>query len=69
VKGPGQRRRASSESNGEGKITAIVRNFWWRGISSDKNSRALCLKAWADICSPKKKVVSELEIFKLSTKA
>jgi ribonuclease HI len=36
------------------KITSIVRNFWWTGISNDKKTRALCLRAWTDICSSKK---------------
>jgi hypothetical protein len=37
------------------KLTAIIRNFWWTGIRKDSNSRSLCLRAWKDICMPKKK--------------
>jgi hypothetical protein len=36
------------------KLTAIIRNFWWTGIRKDSNSRSLCLRAWKDICIPKK---------------
>ena len=36
------------------KLTAIVRNFWWTGVRQDASSRALCLKAWKDICTSKK---------------
>jgi hypothetical protein len=36
------------------KLTAIVRVFWWTGIREDKTSKALCLRAWKDICTPKK---------------
>uniref|UniRef100_A0ACD5X281 Uncharacterized protein n=1 Tax=Avena sativa TaxID=4498 RepID=A0ACD5X281_AVESA len=35
------------------KLNAIVRVFWWTGIRQDKSSRALCLRAWKDICAPK----------------
>jgi hypothetical protein len=37
------------------KLTSIIRNFWWTGIRQDSNSRSLCLRAWKDICTPKKK--------------
>jgi hypothetical protein len=36
------------------KLTSIIRNFWWTGIREESNSRSLCLRAWKDICSPKK---------------
>jgi hypothetical protein len=35
------------------KITAIIRNFWWTGISSEPSSKPLCLSAWKNICAPK----------------
>jgi hypothetical protein len=35
-------------------ITAI-RRFWWTGIKDDNTSRYLCLRAWVDICTNKKK--------------
>ncbi|XBI00206.1 hypothetical protein VPH35_129330 [Triticum aestivum] len=35
------------------KLTAIIRNFWWTGIEEEPRSRALCLRAWKDICIPK----------------
>ena len=36
------------------KLTAIIRNFWWTGVRQDPSTRSLCLKAWKDICTPKK---------------
>jgi hypothetical protein len=36
------------------KLTAIIRTFWWTGVRDETNSRALCLRAWKDICTPKK---------------
>ena len=36
------------------KLTSIIRNFWWTGVQDDQTTRALCLKAWADICTEKK---------------
>jgi hypothetical protein len=36
------------------KLTAIIRTFWWIGIREDSNSKSLCLRAWKDICAPKK---------------
>ena len=36
------------------KLTAIIRNFWWTGVRDETNSRSLCLRAWKDICTPKK---------------
>jgi hypothetical protein len=35
------------------KINAIIRTFWWTGISSEPSTRALCLAAWKNICTPK----------------
>jgi hypothetical protein len=35
------------------KINAIIRTFWWIGISSEPSSRALCLAAWKNIYAPK----------------
>lgn len=37
------------------KLTAIIRNFWWTGVREDLSTRALCLRAWADICTEKRK--------------
>jgi hypothetical protein len=36
------------------KLTAIIRTFWWTGIREEATTRSLCLKAWKDICAPKK---------------
>jgi mannosylglycoprotein endo-beta-mannosidase len=36
------------------KLTAIIRTFWWTSIREDSNSKSLCLRAWKDICAPKK---------------
>ncbi|CAM0910858.1 unnamed protein product [Alopecurus aequalis] len=36
------------------KITAIIRQFWWVGVSADQTRKPLCLLAWKDICLPKK---------------
>jgi hypothetical protein len=36
------------------KLTAIIRTFWWTGVREDKTSKAPCLRAWKDICTPKK---------------
>jgi hypothetical protein len=36
------------------KLTAIIRVFWWTGIRKDKTSKTLYLRAWKDICAPKK---------------
>jgi hypothetical protein len=38
------------------KLTAIIRNFWWTGVKNVPNTKALCLRAWADICTEKKKI-------------
>lgn len=35
------------------KLTAIIRSFWWTGVREETNSKALCLRAWKDICTPK----------------
>jgi hypothetical protein len=35
------------------KLTAIIRRFWWTGVKEEDNARSLCLRAWADICTPK----------------
>uniref|UniRef100_A0A8R7UQZ0 Reverse transcriptase domain-containing protein n=1 Tax=Triticum urartu TaxID=4572 RepID=A0A8R7UQZ0_TRIUA len=35
------------------KLTSIIRNFWWTGIKEDPSKKALCLRAWKDICTPK----------------
>jgi hypothetical protein len=35
------------------KLTAIIRNFWWTEVREEANSKALCLRAWKDICAPK----------------
>ena len=36
------------------RLTSIIRNFLWTGIKDDSTKRALCLRAWADICTDKK---------------
>ena len=36
------------------KLTAVIRNFWWVGVREEAGSKALCLRAWKDICTPKK---------------
>jgi hypothetical protein len=36
------------------KLTFIITNFWWTSIRQNSNSRSLCLRAWKDICTPKK---------------
>jgi hypothetical protein len=36
------------------KLTGIIRHFWWTGIRQEPNSKSLCLRAWKDICTPKK---------------
>jgi hypothetical protein len=36
------------------KLTAIIRTFWWTGVREESNSKSMCLKAWKDICAPKK---------------
>ena len=33
---------------------AIIRYFWWVGVREEASARALCLRAWKDICTPKK---------------
>jgi hypothetical protein len=38
------------------KLTAIIRNFWWTGVKDEPNTKALCLRAWSDICTEKKKI-------------
>lgn len=35
------------------KLTAIIRSFWWSGIKDEPNTKSLCLRAWADIWTPK----------------
>jgi hypothetical protein len=36
------------------KITAIIRNFLWTGVSIDPDRKPLCLAAWRNICAPRK---------------
>ena len=36
------------------KITAIMRNFWWSGVTDNDRSKPICLRAWKDICAPKR---------------
>ena len=36
------------------KLTAIIRNFWWTGVREEPSTKALCLRAWADICTEKR---------------
>jgi hypothetical protein len=35
------------------KLTAIIRTFWWTGVREEPTTKALCLRAWKDICTPK----------------
>jgi hypothetical protein len=35
------------------KLTAIIRTFWWIGVREESRTKALCLRAWKDICAPK----------------
>lgn len=35
------------------KLTFIIRNFWWTAIKEEPSKKALCLRAWKDICIPK----------------
>jgi hypothetical protein len=37
------------------KINAIIRTFWWTGISSEPSSKALCLAAWKTFARQKQK--------------
>ena len=36
------------------KLTAIIRTFWWTGVREETATKSLCLKAWKDLCAPKK---------------
>jgi hypothetical protein len=36
------------------KLTTIIRSFWWTGVREETNAKSLCLKAWKDICAPRK---------------
>ena len=36
-----------------GKLTSIIRNFWWTGIRETDSERSLCLRAWKDITNSK----------------
>ena len=36
------------------KLTSIVRNFWWTRIRDETKTKSLCLRAWKDLCAPKK---------------
>ncbi|CAO2038390.1 unnamed protein product [Urochloa humidicola] len=36
-----------------GKITAIIRNFWWAEVQEEDASQPLHLRAWEDICRDK----------------
>ncbi|WVZ64138.1 hypothetical protein U9M48_013702 [Paspalum notatum var. saurae] len=35
------------------KITAIIRNFWWKGQQDEGSAKTICFRAWDDICQPK----------------
>lgn len=35
------------------KLTAVIRTFWWTGVREEPTVKALCLRAWKDICTPK----------------
>jgi hypothetical protein len=35
------------------KLTAIIRTFWWTGVREESTTKALCLRAWKDICAKK----------------
>jgi hypothetical protein len=36
------------------KLIAIIRTFWWTGVREEASAKSLCLRAWKDICTPKK---------------
>jgi hypothetical protein len=36
------------------KINSIMRKFWWAGVPDNNESAGLNLRAWKDICRPKK---------------
>ncbi|KAJ1261851.1 hypothetical protein BS78_09G062200 [Paspalum vaginatum] len=35
------------------KITAIIRNFGWKGNQAEGATKSICFRAWEDICQPK----------------
>ncbi|WVZ51996.1 hypothetical protein U9M48_003092, partial [Paspalum notatum var. saurae] len=35
------------------KITAIIRNFWWKGPQVEGTTKSICFRAWEGICQPK----------------
>ena len=36
------------------KITAMIRNFWWKGNQNEGMTKPICYRAWEDICQSKK---------------
>jgi len=36
-----------------GKITAIIRKFWWTGAQEDNPTSPIAYRSWDDICQPK----------------
>lgn len=36
-----------------GKITAIIRRFWWTGVQEDNPTSPIGYRSWDDICQPK----------------
>ncbi|KAJ1279054.1 hypothetical protein BS78_04G125600 [Paspalum vaginatum] len=35
------------------RITAIIRNFWWKGNQNVGTTNSICFRAWEDVCQPK----------------
>ena len=36
-----------------GKITAIIRKFWWTRVQEDNPTSPIAYRSWDDICQPK----------------
>jgi hypothetical protein len=36
-----------------GRITAIIRKFWWTGVQEDSPTSPIAYRSWHDICQPK----------------
>jgi hypothetical protein len=39
-----------------GRITTIIRKFWWTGVQEDSPTSPIAYRSWHDICQPKKKM-------------
>jgi len=42
-----------------GKITAIIRKFWWTRVQEDNPTSPIAYRSWDDICQPKENGVLE----------